>query len=613
MISLSEILHLRPTPTQWFETYIPRDKSVYALEALAGTGLVELEMDPRFASPVMVGEVREIIHHFDRLNMKYGENFPSGDDISFHLSDAPENVGHQAITTLRNHCAKITSLRRKEKHLKKEFNNLSLLLECLIGLECSFDIFERLSHESDFLYKGVFAHPASTPLNPDLNETIHIQIPGENHDFFIVAALLEKKQEIDSIFANSQRIDIPAWLTGDCHEKENQVQQHVEQLKKDISDTENTLLALRKEPQPAQAIANLEILRWFLEENAPELTRVQKLCHLTGWTTAEQADELQNALNKSHINATIRFTETPEGVKPPVMDYRSPWVSPFHIFVEMLGTPGRTEIDPSALLPIIVPLLFGFMFPDIGHGLILLLVGLLFRAYPRIRILVPCGLYSIAFGFLFGDFFGYHDVVHALLFNPMDDPIRILIMSMVFGFCLILLSIVFSGIEAYWQGKLRGWLILEATVLVFYASGLAGIFIPDAFIITPVALTLYLLGIVITSHDDYLSNIIDGIGRLFESIFELILNTFSFMRVGIFAIAHVGMSRAVNQLAADIENNYLHIFAFVVGHLVIIVVETMVVFIQTTRLVVFEFFIRFLRAEGRVFHPINPPTDRSRK
>jgi V/A-type H+-transporting ATPase subunit I len=73
------------------------------------------------------------------------------------------------------------------------------------------------------------------------------------------------------------------------------------------------------------------------------------------------------------------------------------------------------------------------------------------------------------------------------------------------------------------------------------------------------------------------------------------------------------MSGAVNQLAAGIENNYLHIFTLVTGHLVIIAVETIVVFIQTTRLVVFEFFIRFLRAEGRVFRPINLPNDRPRK
>jgi len=40
----------------------------------------------------------------------------------------------------------------------------------------------------------------------------------------------------------------------------------------------------------------------------------------------------------------------------------------------------------------------------------------------------------------------------------------------------------------------------------------------------------------------------------------------------------------------------------------IIGLEGLVVSIQTTRLVLFEFFIRFLHAEGRPFRPLAPLT-----
>jgi V/A-type H+-transporting ATPase subunit I len=45
----------------------------------------------------------------------------------------------------------------------------------------------------------------------------------------------------------------------------------------------------------------------------------------------------------------------------------------------------------------------------------------------------------------------------------------------------------------------------------------------------------------------------------------------------------------------------------VVGNLVIIALEGLVVSIQTTRLVLFEFFNRFLRGNGRVFRPVPAP------
>jgi V/A-type H+-transporting ATPase subunit I len=43
------------------------------------------------------------------------------------------------------------------------------------------------------------------------------------------------------------------------------------------------------------------------------------------------------------------------------------------------------------------------------------------------------------------------------------------------------------------------------------------------------------------------------------------------------------------------------------GHGTLILIEGLVVFVQTTRLILFEFFTRFLRADGRLFRPLNAP------
>ena len=43
------------------------------------------------------------------------------------------------------------------------------------------------------------------------------------------------------------------------------------------------------------------------------------------------------------------------------------------------------------------------------------------------------------------------------------------------------------------------------------------------------------------------------------------------------------------------------------GNVLILVVEGLVVSIQTTRLVLFEFFTRFFRPEGREFRPLAAP------
>ena len=101
-----------------------------------------------------------------------------------------------------------------------------------------------------------------------------------------------------------------------------------------------------------------------------------------------------------------------------------------------------------------------------------------------------------------------------------------------------------------------------------------------------------------------------GLGRLAQSALELMLNTLSFARIGAFALAHAALSNALLELASLIEVPALQIMALLLGHALIIVIEALVVFVQTTRLILFEFFTRFLRANGRIFRPLESPGTR---
>ena len=98
-----------------------------------------------------------------------------------------------------------------------------------------------------------------------------------------------------------------------------------------------------------------------------------------------------------------------------------------------------------------------------------------------------------------------------------------------------------------------------------------------------------------------------GLGELVERALQLLINTLSFARVGAFALAHAGLSMAVSILAQEADGFVLRALVIVLGNVVIVVLEVMVVSIQTTRLVLFEFFARFLSGMGRPFRPLAPP------
>jgi V/A-type H+-transporting ATPase subunit I len=90
-------------------------------------------------------------------------------------------------------------------------------------------------------------------------------------------------------------------------------------------------------------------------------------------------------------------------------------------------------------------------------------------------------------------------------------------------------------------------------------------------------------------------------------LFQIAINTLSFARVGAFALAHAGLSSAIVALMHSSERPLAQALVLIIGNVIVIVLEAMVVSIQTTRLVLFEFFTRFLVAEGRLFRPLPPP------
>jgi V/A-type H+-transporting ATPase subunit I len=85
------------------------------------------------------------------------------------------------------------------------------------------------------------------------------------------------------------------------------------------------------------------------------------------------------------------------------------------------------------------------------------------------------------------------------------------------------------------------------------------------------------------------------------------MNTLSFVRVGAFALAHAAISSAIPLVAASAPGRPAFWALFVIGHGLAVALEALVVFVQTTRLVFFEFFTRFLRAQARPFRPLQPP------
>ena len=101
--------------------------------------------------------------------------------------------------------------------------------------------------------------------------------------------------------------------------------------------------------------------------------------------------------------------------EPPVVQDNGGAAGPFELLVQGFGRPKYSEFDPTLLVFLTFPLMFGFMIGDIGYGVLYAAIGwFLYANYDGAfremgAVAIWAGLFTILFGIYYGiDLFGYH-------------------------------------------------------------------------------------------------------------------------------------------------------------------------------------------------------------
>jgi V/A-type H+-transporting ATPase subunit I len=600
-------MKLRSRPTRWFEVFVPREQVVYALESLAGTHSIELEVDPRFSGTLKVKALAGQLRKFDTLAQRYRRLLPESTSQATRLLGNPEDVAKDMLQRLQQWATAIDPLLEKSARLKAQRDQLSLLEQASMAMGERASQLAHLAHTGDLLFKGLYACPSEKVNEAAFKGMAEHTYRSGNRTFLILASLPEQRdQALQQLSkADCRTIAVPSTLPAQPEQQREDIRRRLQQVQDALDEVKEEVQALRRDPRMAEAMANINTLRWFTGAAHQVGVEDARFCHITGWTSETDAEHLQTVLNNAHVEAEVRLAQPPRGIERPVPGVAGWWKQPFQVFTAMWGAPGANEVDPTGLLAFVVPLLFGYMFPDTGHGLVIALAGILLsRHLPKSRFLITCGAAAMIFGILFDDFFGYAMLNQPWQIHALEDPVLVLILPMFFGVGLLLLGLIFNGIEAYWRGELGKWTLSDMAVLALYICLLLSVYDSAALLGAAVALVWYLIGAAVIGRRRWASQMGIALGTLAHSTLTLIMNTISFVRVGAFALAHGGLSLVVVTLASAVDNHVLALLLSVLGHIVIIALEGLVVFVQTTRLVLFEFFMQFLRARGRFFQPL---------
>ena len=604
-------MNMRAVPTRWFELIAARDDLTLAVETLAHTGSIELEMRSDTQARFTLPDLQDLMDDYRKLARRYHEYWPIVDLQPKTMHASPATILNEALLSLHRWADKAAPLVQGLESLTSERSELQLVLGMLLGSGDEELDFSLLGTKGPIIGTSLFVLPGKTRIEKVPALLLLRHYSTDSHEYYLA---MGKDEDVKSLgeevgALKGHELTLPGWISGRRQDVMQQLEDRLSETGRQIEKLKGQLNSLCEAEQIAKALGEVKRMEWFMT-NVSSLPVTENFAWVTGWTSDLSGELVNKALDEAGVNAIIHFPEAPSEKQAPMVMNNPWWAQPFEVFSSMLGTPDSDEADPSRILAILVPLLFGYMFGDLGHGFVLLLAGLaLSRRFPITRILIANGFSAMLFGFVFGSVFGREDLIPALWLNPLEDPLPVMFLPLVGGVVILLLGLVLNAFESYWRKDLLGWFQVEAAVLLLYLSLIIGFFYAGFFYVSLVALLWYFAGNLLQSKGSPLIVLLTALAKLLENVSELLINTFSFIRVGAFALAHAGLSLAFFIMAESSENIFLSALVMVLGNVIVIFLEGLVVTIQTTRLILFEFFIRFLRGSGRVFHPLAAPTE----
>ena len=389
-------------------------------------------------------------------------------------------------------------------------------------------------------------------------------------------------------------------------------------------------------------------------------------------------------MEKKFKETTGKWMSVVEDVSDPELVKKKPtlfdnkiFVRTFEVITQSQGIPKRGESDPTPMIALMWPIFYGLMFADLGHGLLLMGLGLVFKLkgqgnLSRWGMLIAISGASAAIaGVGTGEMFGFH-IDHIQPFEGIleeggalhsvswlvgaisvaelnfDQVIMILKVSLFLGIIHILWAFALHIKKLYQDGH-KTTMITEAIPNVTLYGGIVVImmcaigsgydvmnmyskihteavpwvtvFLGDwaqVWIITRIAGVIIIASIVvmmlgglkhIKKHPEEggsPANVFMEV--LLGKSVECLAHTISYARLGIMLLVHAALLLTVNNSFASLggAESPGALALLIGGNIGIMMIEGLIVYIQSLRLHLYEFFTKWYDGGAEPFKQITP-------